>query len=149
MKKIIIVAILLALSSVTYAANKDDEYSKHESHVWRISFAFCSQKIYDIDTVASSIKGADMRYLDLLKDSIKAGKDKDYSKKVELDKYIKEYEDKIAAQTHLLADIVSIYHAAGCDMVEAMQHMYCPSGWSKDCEWVYRKSDKSKVKSNP
>lgn len=36
-----------------------------------------------------------------------------------------------------IVDIVSIYKAADCDMVDAMRHMYCPEGWSRDCRWVY------------
>jgi hypothetical protein len=144
MKKIIIVVMLLALSSVAYAA--DEGNINHKS--FRITSAFCFQKLNDIDIVAYNIKSNELMLDHFRKDYLN-DKEKNYSQIKELQADIKEYEDKIAAQTHLLADIVSIYHAAGCDMLEAMQRMYCPINWSKDCEWVYDKPEKSKVKSNP
>ncbi len=146
----ILVVMLLVLSSNTDAANKDkekdrDKDNKKQVTEFIVKTAFCSQKLEDIDEAAGDIKSSEFGRGSFLRDSVKAHEEKNYSKVQELNKLIKEYDDEIAARTHLLADIVSIYHVSGCDMVEAMRHMYCPNGWSKGCEWVYGKPDKDKV----
>lgn len=100
-----------------------------------IKSAFCSNMVREIDTAATNIK-ADLDSLQNYRKEM-VGEKKDYNSRMELMKYVEEYEGKAKKDTALLADLVSIYKAADCDIVDAMRHMYCPEGWSKDCRWVY------------
>jgi hypothetical protein len=100
-----------------------------------VKSAFCSHMVLEIDTAATNLKGDQDSQQKYRKEMV--GEKKNYAKRMELMKYVEEYEGKVKADTAQLADLVSIYKAADCDMVDAMRHMYCPEGWSRDCRWVY------------
>lgn len=104
-----------------------------------IHTTFCSDMVNKIDRAGIDIKMNEASWRDFLKQN---RTEKDYSKKMELHKNIAEYEDKIKSDTAHLANLMTIYKATGCDMVEAMKHIYCPENWSKDCDWVYGKVSK-------
>lgn len=121
--------ILLVAISVDSAFAADKDISPI------IKAAFCSQMVREIDMAAINIRAGKVSVQSTRTDML--AEKKEYSKRMELMKYVEEYEGKVKSDTAHLADLVSIYKAADCDMVDAMRHMYCPEHWSNDCRWVY------------
>jgi len=73
------------------------------------------------------------------------------TKVMEYSKYAKEYGAESVSATHYLADLLTLYKESGCNMDDAVIHMYCPDANDKSCNWVYQntkpdKSDKTQKK---
>lgn len=131
-----VLALMLCLVlNVVAEARDDKEWSRLENQKQTIfewaKMSFCSGQLREIDSLSGSIKSDEYFSNETRKSFIS---ERNFSKREELQRLLAKEEAMILAQKHQLFETVNLYKVAECNMGEAIFKLYCPEGYSKNCE---------------
>lgn len=135
--RIILTVAWLVLVLPVVSFSMDKESTNALAYIY-----FCSDMLNKLDSASAHVQMSEGVSKALHENGME---ENNIDEKVRTTESEVKFDKELESDIHYLADVLNIYKASGCDMTEAIKHMYCPHDykWNKDCQWVYQE-DKPK-----